>query len=80
MATYRYRSRQGKLVDINLEESQRFEAEKLILGKGFAFIEKDPKDTPPRMSAEELTRILSGKAQGTPQLMGPQPNGTVGPV
>ena len=80
MATYRYRSRQGKLVDINFEESQRLEGEKLFLSKGFTFVAKDPKDLPPRMSAEELHRILSGKAQGSPQLTGPQPNGTIGPV
>jgi len=80
MATYRYRSRHGKLADIQIEDSQRAELERLVLSKGFSFVAKDPKDSPPRMSADELSRVLSGRAQAGFQLLGPQPNGTIGPV
>ena len=80
MATYRYRSRHGKLVDVNFDDAQRNQAEKLILSKGFSFVAKDPKDLPPRMSVDEFHRILQGKTQHGFQLLGPQPNGTIGPV
>jgi hypothetical protein len=77
MATHRYRSKQGKLVDVNFDDTQRHQVEEQLARRGFTFVQKEPTDSPPRMSIEEFHRLMAGPMKG---LLGPQPNGSIGPV
>jgi len=74
---YRYKSKTGQCVDVDVSGADRAQVDAAMFGRGFTACERTGEA--PLMSFGEFTQAMGG-APRTKQLLGPQPGGTVGPV
>lgn len=76
---YRYKSKAGKFMDVDIPEADRVRIDQSMCAAGFSFVAANPREKVPLMPFAEFSRLMSGEGEG-PQLKGPQPGGGVGPV
>ena len=76
---FRYKSRAGAFVDLDLSTADKPGTDAKFRAHGFVLVATNPKDKVPQMAFADLVRMLGGSPDG-PQLLGPQPNGSTGPV
>lgn len=76
---YRYKSKTGKFMDVDIPDADRVRIDQAMSGAGFALVCANPRDKVLLMPFAEFSRAISGEGDG-PQLKGPQPGGGVGPV